>query len=320
MKNFVFIPCHLNKQYKIDRLEKILDEFKDEYIVLGSHIEIPPNIKEKSDFSFEEKENLIIGIDVFSKYGDIYAYAHFFNYSLKRLIPYHGYGHVSLVRNAYLLSLGKKFKNFYHINYDVEVEFFNKEKMKKFDELLESYDAVFHEWMSFKDRYDFNVFGFKKNDNIESFLKMRDFDEWDGQGFGFSTEQFLYKAFIGYNNYVIDMDERIDKSDFVDNVEAQKISYQHPYSGGPVGPALLYIDDDYLHFYLHNSTEKEHHVQLFLNDREIHNFSMSPNTFHIKPLGINDGSEKIVKFIVNDVVRNIFDASNPLYHAEVTKR
>jgi len=24
MKNFVFIPCHLNKQYKIDRLEKKL--------------------------------------------------------------------------------------------------------------------------------------------------------------------------------------------------------------------------------------------------------------------------------------------------------
>lgn len=320
MKNFIFIPCHLNHQYKIDNLNKILDVFNNEYLVVGSHYQIPDEIKKKCDFFFVEKENAIVGFDEFSKFGKIQCHLSCNGLRISKYIPYTGYAHMSLFKNAYLISIGKKFKNFYHINYDINTKNFDNVKMSEIDELLTTYDSVFYEWMGHKDRYDSNFFAFKKNDQIECLLKMRDFSEWDDQKFGFSTEQFLYDGFLKYKNYVFELKDRLDLYDSIDSLNSGILSYQHPYASKKVRPILLFknSNDLTLDMVLHNEADISCNVKIIINENIIcKDIMLQPKTYHIFPVCENDQSDHIIKILIDNVVVNVFDANDQRNQAEI---
>lgn len=318
-EDLIFIPCHLNTSKKIERVKKLIEHYStNHFVLIGSHHEIPEDVISLADFSFVDKNNPIVGVHDNCHLGRIYVWAQLGDKILSKTIPYHGYAHMLLLKNAYYLSLGWNFKRFHHINYDMSLSFCDNNKIKDFEKILENKDAIFYKWYNNEDRYDTNLFSFNLKKNVDAFTNMKTFTEWDNQNFGFSTEQFLYNSFLDFDKCVFDAEERIDDEDSVNTIPRKRISYLHPYCSDLIGPIILYKDENKYQLYMASNSKKPENVKITLDDEIIHNFMVNPSTTEIRPICNNFEKNRIVRFYVNNELKNTFDVSKDFNIGELS--
>ena len=173
--DLVFIPCHLNTPNKIKTTKKLIEHYSEKYFVLlGSHIAIPEEVSALADFVFVDKNNPITGVD--DKYftnSRIFCWIHVFDKCLSKDVPYHGYAHMLLLRNAYYLSLGWNFKKFHHVNYDIPLNFCDNNKISHHSELLNEFDFIAYKWYNNHNKLDTNLFSFTTEHQYEKFIDMK---------------------------------------------------------------------------------------------------------------------------------------------------
>ena len=314
--DLVFIPCHLNTPNKIKTTKKLIEHYSEKYFVLlGSHIAIPEEVSALADFVFVDKNNPITGVD--DKYftnSRIFCWIHVFDKCLSKDVPYHGYAHMLLLRNAYYLSLGWNFKKFHHVNYDIPLNFCDNNKISHHSELLNEFDFIAYKWYSNHNKLDTNLFSFTTEHQYEKFIDMKTFEDYDHSFFGYSTEEFLYQAFENYNKKIFDAEERLDESDSIENIESNVVTYAHPYISDEISPIVLYDDGHNYNLYFRNATENVQNLSLKLNDKLIFEINLAPNIFQLQFICPNNIKEGILNIIINGESKNTFDVTKDYNH------
>ena len=310
-EDLIFIPCHLNTAQKINKTKKLLNHFsKSHFILLGSHIEIPEEIRIMADFSFVDKNNPITGVDDnFITNSKIYCFVDVFDITLTKNIPNHGYAHMLLLKTAYYLSLGWNFKRFHHISYDIPLNFCDLDKIKEHNNILKEFDVVSYKWYNNHDKIDANLFSFNTKNKIDKFLISKTFNDWDLSFNGFSTEQFLFQSFNSLNNKIFDSEERIDDSDSIECVDNDIVTYAHPYICDKFNPIILFDDKRNLTLYFKNNTDSIQNIRLILDNVEIFKMNIQPYVFMLQPICENSVTSGILKIIVNNELKNSFDVT-----------
>ena len=314
--DLVFIPCHLNTSQKIENTKKLIDHYnKNFFVLLGSHINIPEEVSSLADFSFIDKNNPITGVhDHFNTPSRIYCFVEVHGKTLIKNIPNHGYAHMLLMRNAYLLALGWNFKKFHHINYDVPINFCDSEKIKNHSKLLDEFDFVAYKWYNNINKVDANVFSFRLDYQNKNFVEMKTFADYDHSFFGFSTEEFLYQTFESSRKKIFDAENRIDENDSIGCIENEVMTYAHPYVSADISPIILFDDGQNLNLYFQNVTDNVQNITLEFNDEMFLRLDIQPGLFYIQYICQNNVTEGKLNIIVNGVLKNIIDVTQKYNH------
>ena len=290
MKEVVIVLAHCDTDEKISLLEETISVSKSQGfdVIVSTHIQVPDNIYNISDYVIYDKENPIITQDEYLKFG---MYLHYFiNYPDIR-IKYnfsinHGYAVLKLIKNAISLAITNGYDISHIINYDYII--YDNSVFEKHLSLLDEYDVVSYNWGN---NIICSAFFSTKNEPLNKILfDIKSKEDYCSVNLGI-LEEFLYHMYSS-NNYKIHLEDidLIRENNGIDKITVNNGLRKHIIRKNveledPKFQIFLCKEDNVFYLLiLSNDT-----VELFINDKNIDFVRSYTNVFRIKEETLKEG-------------------------------
>lgn len=301
MRELILITSHTSNDKKEQLLRELVNDVvdKDYDIMISTHIFIPKDIFEKSNYVICDRENKIL-TDINHKSVMIFEDYDFKVSSTETFKGNHGFAMIKLLLNG--LSYAKKlgYEKVHFFEYDTRI--YNISEIEKNSKLLERYNIIFYTTPSFplpSAPISFNL-------NKVS-------DEW----FELSDEKIL-DFFNGYSSKLSEEYERIliDKSPPVlckdkeqlkdDNIIVGLHNERAPNSW--MVPVYDEISKKIFFFGWNTDSEKTLEINLIINKSSIITVNIGPKIWNFRELELFDKIQNLTLIIDNEI-SNYWDFS-----------